>query len=72
MDGITKHIKLQGELACCVQHEMDHDRGVLIVDHVSSDELLTIDGRALFMAETENSDGLHDRRMQRAYSRAVG
>jgi peptide deformylase len=70
MDGITKHIKLRGELARCVQHEMDHDRGVLIVDHVSSDELLTIDGRA-FMAEIENSDGLHYRRMQRAYSRAM-
>ncbi len=69
-DGITNHIKLSGELARCVQHEMDHDRGVLIADHVSSDELLTIDGRA-FMAEIENSDGLHYRRMQRAYSRAV-
>jgi len=70
MDGVTKHLKLKGELARCCQHEMDHDRGVLIVDHVSLDELLTIDGNTL-MADIENSDGLHSRRMQRAYSREV-
>ena len=70
LDGITKHIKLQGEYARCVQHEMDHDRGVLIVDHVSLDELLVIDGKK-FMADVENSDGLHSRRMQQAYSREL-
>ena len=70
LDGITKHIKLKGEYARCVQHEMDHDRGVLIVDHVSLDELLVIDGKK-FMADIENSDGLHSRRMQQAYSREL-
>ena len=70
MDGVTKHMKLKGELARCCQHEMDHDRGVLIVDHVSLDELLTIDGNSL-MADIENADGSHSRRMQRAYSREV-
>jgi peptide deformylase len=38
--GLTKQIKLRGELARCAQHEMDHDAGILIVDHVSLDELL--------------------------------
>lgn len=70
LDGITKHINLQGEYARCVQHEMDHDRGVLIVDHVSLDELLVVDGKK-FMADIENSDGLHSRRMQQAYSREL-
>jgi hypothetical protein len=49
---------------------MDHDHGILIVDHVSLDELLSIDGKPL-MADIENADGLHPRRMQRAYSREV-
>ena len=46
---------------------MDHDRGTLIVDHVSLDELLSIDGN-IFMAKIENADGLHPKRMQRAYA----
>ena len=39
----TKQITLKGELARCTQYEMDHDHGTLIVDHVSLDELLSID-----------------------------
>ncbi|KAL7529967.1 hypothetical protein ACHAWF_003177 [Thalassiosira exigua] len=68
--GFTKQIKLQGELARCAQHEMDHDNGILIVDHVALDELLSINGNML-MADIENADGLHSERMQRAYSRGV-
>ena len=68
--GLTKQIKLRGELARCAQHEMDHDRGILIVDHVSLDELLSVNGKPL-MADIENADGSHSRRMQRAYSREV-
>ena len=68
--GITKQITLKGELARCAQHEMDHDRGVLIVDHVSLDELLSAGGDD-FMARIENSDGLHGSRMQRAFERYV-
>jgi peptide deformylase len=68
--GQTKQIKLRGELARCAQHEMDHDRGILIVDHVTLDELLSVDGKPI-MAEIENRDGLHARRMQQAYSREV-
>jgi peptide deformylase len=68
--GITKQITLRGELARCAQHEMDHDRGVLIVDHVGLDELLTV-GDDDFMASIENADGLHQARMQHAYARIV-
>jgi len=68
--GLTKQIKLRGELARCAQHEMDHDRGILIVDHVSLDELPSVDGKPL-MADIENADGSHPMRMQRAYSREV-
>lgn len=68
--GLTKQIKLQGELARCAQHEMDHNGGILIVDHVSLDELLSVNGKPI-MADIENADGLHPRRMQRAYAREV-
>jgi peptide deformylase len=68
--GLTKQIKLRGELARCAQHEMDHDAGILIVDHVSLDELLCVDGIPI-MADIENVNGEHSRRMQRAYSREV-
>ena len=68
--GITKQMTLKGELARCCQHEMQHDRGILIVDHVSLDELLSVNGNP-FMAEIENADGLHSDRMQYAYSRDV-
>ena len=66
--GVTKQITLKGELARCVQHEMDHDRGVLIVDHVALNELLSVGGDD-FMASIENADGLHEARIQRAYER---
>ena len=62
-DGLTKQITLTGELARCVQHEMDHSRGVLITDHVSLSEMLPA------MASIENSDGRHEERTQRAYLR---
>ena len=74
--GLTKQIRLRGELARCAQHEMDHDRGILIVDHVSLEELLlpsAVDDEKPHynMADIENADGLHSMRMQRAYSRDV-
>ena len=49
---------------------MDHDRGVLIVDHVGLEELLCINGQSV-MEDVENSDGRHDERMQHAYARDV-
>jgi len=69
--GATKQITLRGEAARCAQHEMDHDKGILIVDHVALDDLLAVDGTP-FMAQIEDADGLHARqRMQRAYAREV-
>ena len=68
--GETKQITLSGELARCAQHEMDHDKGILIVDHVDVDELLSINGETL-MADVEDADGLHRKRMQRAYVRDI-
>jgi peptide deformylase len=32
-------VRLRGEAARAAQHEMDHDRGILVTDHVSLDEL---------------------------------
>lgn len=68
--GETKQITLSGELARCAQHEMDHDKGILIVDHVDVDELLSIKGETL-MADVEDADGQHRKRMQRAYVRDI-
>jgi peptide deformylase len=31
--------RIRGELARALQHEMDHDRGILVTDHVTLDEL---------------------------------
>jgi peptide deformylase len=69
--GTTRRISLRGELARCAQHEIDHDMGILIVDHVSLDELLVGTNGATAMADIENWDGMHDVRMMRAYSRDV-
>lgn len=68
--GETKQITFRGELARCAQHEIDHDKGILIVDHVGLEELLCINGQTL-MEDVENSDELHAERMQRAYERVV-
>ena len=35
-DGKTKEIKADGLLATAIQHEIDHLKGVLFVDHISS------------------------------------
>ena len=62
-EGFTKQITLTGELARCAQHEMDHDRGVLIVDHVGLEEL------PVFISSIENADKIHQARVDRAYQR---
>ena len=62
--GSKKQINLRGKLARCTQHEMHHDRGTLIVDHVSLDKLLSFGGSP-FMDEVKNADGLHPVRMRR-------
>jgi peptide deformylase len=57
-------IRLYGQLARAVQHEMDHDQGILITDHVSLDELEND-----LMRSIERSG--HENRMMTAYSRGV-
>lgn len=35
MDGKTHHLKTDGLLGICIQHEMDHLEGTLFIDHLS-------------------------------------
>lgn len=58
-------IRLRGEYARAVQHELDHDRGILVTDHVDLDEL-----ESDLMRRIEQQG--HDLRMRRAYARATG
>ncbi len=64
LDGATKIKTLNGELARALQHEMDHDRGILILDHVDLDSL-----ESTIMKQIEE-DG-HGKRMALAYSRYI-
>jgi len=57
-------VRFHGELARALQHEYDHDRGILITDHVTLDDL-----ESDVMRRIEGPG--HDDRMERAYSRAV-
>jgi len=60
----TERVTLNGELARAAQHEMDHNRGILILDHVTLDEL-----ENSVMRELERDR--HEYRMNLAYSRYV-
>ena len=55
-------VRLYGEMARAIQHEMDHDRGILVTDHVSLEEL-----ESDLMRSIEQPG--HKQRMQVAYSR---
>jgi len=59
----TNEITLSGELARAAQHEMNHDAGILIVDHVDLEELPP------FIREIEK-DG-HSQRMAQAFRRDI-
>jgi peptide deformylase len=63
-EGRPRQIRLQGEASRCIQHELDHDRGILVTDHVGLDELESDVMRAL------ERPG-HEERMLLAYSRQV-
>ena len=67
LDGVTKSISLDGELARCVQHEMDHDRGILLVDHIDLGEMEGGESGTMATLEREN----HSLRMTLAYERYV-
>lgn len=62
--GEVRQMRLKGEASRCVQHELDHDRGILVTDHVGLDELESDVMRTL------ERPG-HDERMLLAYSRQV-
>ncbi len=34
-NNVTQELQADGDLACCVQHEIDHLNGVLFIDHLS-------------------------------------
>eukprot|EP00536_Pseudo-nitzschia_multiseries_P008421 jgi/Psemu1/198026/e_gw1.213.50.1 len=63
-DDASLRTRFFGEHSRCLQHELDHDRGILITDHVGLDELESDTMRRI---ETEG----HDRRQAVAYSRSV-
>ena len=67
LQGETKSISLDRELARCVQHEMDHDRGILIVDHIDLGEMDGGEEGTMAMMERKN----HPLRMASAYERYV-
>jgi hypothetical protein len=64
VEGDWRRIRLADEVARAIQHELDHDRGILITDHVSLDELLDP-----VMRDLER--GGHEERMQVAYDREI-
>ena len=65
MQGVINAKTLKGELARALQYdEMDHDRGILILDHVDLESL-----ESSTMKEIEE-DG-HEQRMALAYSRYI-
>lgn len=64
IDGAWKQLQLTGEAARCAQHELDHDRGILVTDHVDLDDLEND-----LMREIE-SEG-HQRRMAIAIARRI-
>jgi peptide deformylase len=62
--GTLKTVRLRGEASRCVQHELDHDRGILVLDHIGLEELENDT-----MRQIEASG--HDSRMLIAYARQV-
>ena len=63
--GQTFRLHLYGEQARAVQHECDHDRGILITDHVGADEMRD---ESMWMIEK----GGHNERQAKAYDRYLG
>ena len=62
--GNVHKTRLRGELARAAQHEMDHDRGILILDHVGADEM---ENAQMWDIEKEG----HNMRMALAYARTM-
>ena len=66
LEGQTKLKLLKGEMARALQHELDHDRGILILDHVSLEELKA---ESQTMMDMEEYD--HNQRQLLAYDRFI-
>ena len=62
--GAWKSVTLHGEMARAAQHELDHDRGILVTDHV---ELSELENYTMRRIETLG----HEHRMELAYSRSL-
>jgi peptide deformylase len=71
--GITmirrRRRRLYGETSRCFQHEYDHDRGILLTDHVGWDEMESNVMREL--EEEEECRGGHEQRQAIAYARNI-
>ena len=65
ISGNTHWKRLKGEAARAMQHESDHDRGILITDHVDLSDLEND-----LMREIERPG--HEQRMEAAYTRYYG
>eukprot|EP00977_Amphora_coffeiformis_P013889 scaffold3782_cov170-Amphora_coffeaeformis.AAC.8 len=63
-DGAVHVMRLTGETARAMQHELDHDRGILVTDHVGLSDLPDA-----VMRQIEQAG--HDERMGRAFDRYV-
>ena len=59
--------RLYGETSRCFQHEYDHDRGILLTDHVGWEEMESNVMREL--EEEEDCRGGHEQRQAMAYAR---
>ena len=64
VNGQVRVVQLHDELARALQHELDHDRGILVTDHLGLPELENDVMRQL------EAPG-HDERMQLAFDRYV-
>jgi peptide deformylase len=64
VNGVWHSERLRGELARAAQHELDHDRGILTLDHIDLDEMENDVMRSI------ERPG-HDVRQQLAFARAV-
>lgn len=62
--GTVQSMKLQGEMARAAQHELDHDRGILTLDHIGFEEM---ENDVMRSIEQQG----HEERQQVAFSRAV-
>jgi peptide deformylase len=64
LQGDYRFQRFRGEQSRCIQHEMDHDRGILITDHVGLEELESDTMRRI-------EERGHEQRMALAYNRYI-